>query len=215
LKKSIIVIILTFFISCGKDTTIINATTYEDAEDGSIQRWEVQMGYPIKNVIGGANGSKRSILLKENWLRDANNEYILDKNGYPINGAHYELKMINDHQFILEFDKMKEKNEEEHFCFTVGIKVDTTFGKRLISFNPFYDKENMNAEIIPADNNAKELVFPLSMKYVDVAGVWKHLKFDLNSYLHQLEPDNKILLVKSFYFEGGDDYLDNIQLSSK
>jgi hypothetical protein len=220
LKTVISIINLTFFIlftfiGCGNDTIFNDATIYEDAEDGSVERWKVQMGYPVKNVEIGANGSKRSILLKENWLRDKDENYILDANGYPINEAHYELQMINDHQFILEFDKMKEKNKKEHFCFTVGVKVDTIFGKRLISFNPFYDKEDMSAEIIPVDNNAKELVFPLSMKYVDVTGVWKHLKFDLISYLHQLEPDNNISLVTAFYFEGGDDYLDNIQLSSK
>jgi hypothetical protein len=220
LKTVISIISLIFFISfiftgCGNDTILKDATIYEDAEDGSVERWKVQMGYPVKNVEVGANGSKRSMLFKENWLRDKDDNYVLDANGYPINAAHYELQMINDHQFILEFDKMKEKNEIEHFCFTVGVKVHTTLGKRLISFNPYYDKVHMNANIIPADDNAKELVFPLSMQYVTDAGVWKHLRFDLVSYLHQLEPDNNILLVTAFYFEGGDDYLDNIQLSSK
>jgi len=223
LKTIINTISLIFFISfsltsCGRNNQPIipaDATIYEDAEDGTTQRWEVWGGYPIENVKIGANGSKHSILLRENWLRDKDGNYILDKNGYPINGAHYELQMKNDHQFILEFDKMKEKNKEVHFCFTFGVKVDTTFGKRLISFNPFYDKENMDANIIPADNDALELVFPLSMQYVTDAGVWRHLRFDLVSYLHQLEPNNNIVSITAFYFEGGDDYLDNIFLVSK
>jgi hypothetical protein len=218
-------IILFTFNSCGSggsgNSPILNydipedATIYEDAEDGSIERWEVQQGHPVQNVKIGSNGSERSIYLRENWLRDENDNYILSEDGYPTNGAHYEIAMHNDNQFILEFDKMK-KHDKIKYCFTVGVKLLTDYGTRYISFNPFYDKEGMDARAQwLLDGTVRELNFPLSMSYVKVTNVWKHLRFNLSDYLHQFEPDNHIISVNAFYFEGGNDYLDNILLTSE
>lgn len=218
---SLFIILLTF-TSCGSDNNASmfpytfnkDDTIYEDAEDGKIGRWQVIQGHPVENVADGANGSARSILLRENWLRDGKGEFQLNENGFPINDAHYELPLNNDTQFIIEFDK-KKKESEEQFCFTVGIKLETQLGERLLSFNPFYAREGMQADTQILDDNVLEFVFPLSMDYVDIGGVWKHLRFDLVKYLHQFEPDNEILLVTAFYFQGGDDYLDNIRLVSE
>jgi hypothetical protein len=217
------------FISCSDSTRdnidgdnpineySIHDTIYEDAEDGTIDRWEElnERGIPIQNVEIGANGSNRSIFLRDNWRRDNDGNYIKDENGFPINDAHYELPIHNNHQFILEFDKMK-KEADITYCFTIGVKLDTKDGERHISFNPFYDKEDMeaNAQWI-LDGSVKELVFPLSMDYVDITNVWEHLRFDLVDYLNILDPGNEIIEVTAFYFQGGDDYLDNIQFSSE
>ncbi len=218
----LVLFILFTFISCGSDSTIDTPTdkdytVYEDAEDGSIARWEElgERGLPIQNIELGSNGSKRSIFLRENWRRDDDGNFTKDENGFAINDAHYELPNHNNHQFILEFDKMK-KEADITYCFTIGVKLDTKEGERHISFNTFYDKENIeaNAQWIINDS-VKELVFPLSMDYVNITNVWKHLKFDLTEYLEKLDPGNEIYEVTAFYFQGGDDYLDNIRLSSE
>jgi len=214
---SLTLFVLFTFISCGSNT-FIDATVYEDAEDGSTSKWEVWEGYPIQNVEIGANGSSRSIFVEENWLRNEDGSFIKDDNDFPINGAHYELPIHNNYQFILEFDKMRKAVEETElqYCFTVGVKLNTKDGERHISFNTFYDKENIeaNAQWI-IDGTVKELVFPLSMDYVDIENVWKHLQFNLVDYLNRLDPGNEIIEVTAFYFQGGDDYLDNIRLVSE
>jgi hypothetical protein len=213
---SFLLLLLFTLTSCGRNSLDIEPlnyefndsdSIYEDGEDGSTDRWIVKNGYPVENVNIGANGSSRSIFLRQNWYED--------DNGKIINGAHYELEIGNENQFILEFDKMKKSAKTKH-CFTVGVKLDTTQGERHISFNTFYDKEGVsaNAQWI-IDDTIKEIVFPLSMDYVKISNVWKHLRFDLVKYLHEFEPDNDINSVIAFYFQGGDDYLDNIRLVSE
>ncbi|MCH9812624.1 MAG: hypothetical protein K0U47_01630 [Epsilonproteobacteria bacterium] len=185
-----------------------NASVYETAENGSIDKWELWSGFEIENVPDGANGSSRSIFVKANWTQDAE--------GNHKNEAHYELPLAepNYSQFILEFDKKKKVSETLH-CFTVGMTVETENGKRHLSYNPFLDRENIPASRHAFDNGEIEIVLPLSMEYVDEAGVWKHLRLDLREALHHFEPDNDITAVTSFYFQGGDDYLDNIRLVSE
>ncbi len=209
------------FISCGSDRSGENYysfndsdSIYWDGEDGTIGNWQLWQGHPIENVAKGANGSKRSILLREDWIGEDGDDY----ESY-INGASYHLPIQNDYQTILEFDKMKKRGEKINHCFIVGVKTITEYGERWISFNTFYDLRKIDASsqwFDTENGSVLEFVFPLSMnEYVTQDSVWKHLRFDLNSYLQQFEPDNKILSIESFYFEGGDDYLDNIRLVSQ
>ena len=219
-------LVLFTFISCGgsdrssasKETYYSfndSDTIYEDGEDGSISRWELRIGHPIQNVNIGANGSDRSILVRENWLRGEDGNLTLNEYGDATNNAHYELPLNNDYQFILEFDKMKKIANITH-CFTVGVKLDTIWGERHISFNTFFDQQGSPAmEQWILDDTVLEMVFPLDMAYVNEANVWRHLRFNILEYLHEFEPDNEIINMKSFYFQGGDDYLDNIRLVSE
>jgi len=211
------------FTSCGSDSVqeenyysfADSDSIYETAEDGSVDNWSVFAGHPIENIKIGANGSNRSIFVRENWLRNEDGSYATNEYGFPINDAHYELSIDNNYQFILEFDKMKKEAKTMH-CFTLGVKLETEYGERHILFDPFYDKEGMEANTQwIMDGSVKELIFPLSMDYVNIGNVWKHLRLDLNDYLHQFEPDNNINTITAFYFQGGDDYLDNIRLVSE
>jgi hypothetical protein len=183
-----------------------NATVYETAEDGSTKRWTVWGGHPIENAKRGANGSNRSIFLKKDW--------DLADEAHPINNANYVLSMVNDQQFILEFDKMKINGAAKH-CFTTGVTVETTDGTRHLSFNTFYDREGFQTSVQNLEDGSTEIIFPLNMSYVNDSDVWKHIRLDLNAYLHQQEPNNNITSTTQFYFQGGDDYLDNIRLVSK
>ncbi len=223
---TVVTIFLLFtLISCSSDkkedsldvsyTLNPDDTVYEDAEDGNTSRWLKSWGYAIENVEGGANGSKRSIFVREDWLREDNGSLLTTEEGYNVNLAHYELPMENSRQFILEFDK-KRAIIDPSYCFSVGVKVETKMGERHITFNTWFDQEKMEPiEQWLVEEKIKELVFPLSMEYVKDAGRWKRLRFDLTKYLHKFEPDNEIVKVISFYFQGGDDYLDNIRLVSK
>jgi len=192
-------------------------TIYETAEEGNTSKWLESDGLEIQNVEEGSNGSSRSILVKENWLRDENGDLKKSENGNLTNLAHYELPMNNEKQFILEFDKMRKIGGNDiSYCFTVGVKLDTEYGERLISFNTFFDLAKMDSmEQWLVEDMVKEMVFPLSMNYVNEVNTWKRLRFDLEASLHEFEPDNKINKVISFYFQGGDDYLDNIRLVSE
>ncbi len=221
LHLTLLIFISSIFISCGSNRSGENYynfndsdSIYWDGEDGTIGNWQLWEGHPIENVEKGANGSKRSILLRENWIGDDGDDY----ESY-INGASYHLPIGNDFQSILEFDKMKKRGKKINHCFIAGVKTTTNYGERWISFNTFYDLKKYEANsqwFDVGDKSVVEFVFPLSMdEYVTQDSVWKHLRFDLNSYLQKFEPDNKIISVESFYFEGGDDYLDNIRLVSE
>jgi hypothetical protein len=121
--------------------------------------------------------------------------------------------MGNNWQFILEFDKMKKRSDSQ-YCFSTGVTVETEYGVRYLTFNTYFDKQGYSA-ITQEIGEGIEMVFPLSMSYVDDGGIWKHLKFDLNDYLHRFEAGNTIYSIRNFYFQGGNDYLDNIRLTSK
>lgn len=207
-KYTIPALLITLFLtSCGgSGTKKTTYTLYEDGEDGLVERWEVRDGLAIENVQSGANGSKRSIYLKQNW--------DLSDPEHPINNANYILAMENDHEFIVEFDKMKIARDEL-YCFTTGATVETDQGVRHISYDTFYDREGYDAITQEFSDGSIEMVFPLSMSYVNDSNVWKHVRLDLAKELHRFEPENNIIKVIQFYFQGGDDYLDNIQLVSK
>jgi len=217
---SLLIIAIIMLSGCGSTSTELRypipkeASMYEDAEDGLVKRWEIKDGFSVENVETGANGSDRSIFVKQNWLLDDDGEFLKDENGFAINAAYYELKINNDKQYVLQFDKMK-IDSDRTYCFTVGAKVDTTNGIRYISFNTFYDRQHMEQDSVLLDDDVKEFISPLSMSYVNDTNVWKHIRLDLPKYLHNFEPNNHILSVKTFYFQGGNDYLDNIYFTAK
>ncbi len=218
------------FISCkGAEKTPVfgelsysfNAsdTMYEDAEDGSVSKWVVKQGFPVQNVPIGSNASARSIFVRQNWLLNDDGNFTKDENGYPINAADYELTLENKKQFILEFDIMKKEARLKH-SFTLGVKINTKLGERDISFNTYFDfAKSPPIEQWIFGNTVKEMVFPLSKDYsedyISIGDVWKHVRLDIREYLHVFEPNNEIIEMKVFYFQGGDNYLDNIRLVSQ
>ena len=122
----------------------------------------------------------------------------------------------NTTQKILHLDHMKKISKDNKlYSFTLSVEVQTKLGKRMLSFNTYYDKMKFEPDSQNYDDvDYIELVYPLDMKYVSQHDKWQHIRIDLTEYLHKLEPQNEILSVNAFVFEGGDDYLDNISLSS-
>ncbi len=186
---------------------------YENGEDGSTKRWEryEKCPYDAENVEGGANGSGRSIYLRQNWVKQPDGNYT-NEAGYKLllpDGSYWHDTL----RTILDFDKKKHISPDEMlYCFDCGVEVKTAKGPRRLVFSTWYDKNNYPAEK-KVFSDIIEYTFPLSMEYVEHPDVWQHLHFDLNAWLHSFEPDNNITAVEFFFFEGGDDYLDNITLS--
>lgn len=212
---SFILFIAFNFTACGSDnsrstpnyyTFNDSDSIYETAEDGSVDKWQTWAGFEsydhIENVDIGANGSDRSIFIRNEWIDDFTNI------------SNFKLPLNNDYQFILELDQMKKHAENKH-CFIVGVHLDTEWGTRYISFSTYFALEMRTPSIQTYENGIKEMNFPLDMKYVDQTNVWQHMRFNLTDYLHQFEPGNNILNVEAFTFQGGDDYLDNIRLVSE
>ncbi len=209
---------LFFIAGCGsgssKNDTANNKTIYEDAENALVDKWQVTLGpYEVLNIETGAQGSNRSIFLRHDWH---------EQNGHMVSGVSYRLTneegtdWNNTTQKILHLDHMKKISKDNKlYSFTLSVEVQTKLGKRMLSFNTYYDKMKFEPDSQNYDDvDYIELVYPLDMKYVSQYDKWQHIRIDLTEYLHKLEPQNEILSVNAFVFEGGDDYLDNISLSS-
>ncbi len=217
--KTLFFLLFSLFIitACGSSSSNnidITNTLYEDAENGLVDKWEVTVGsYEVLNIQEGANNSNRSIFLRHDWH---------EENGEMVSGVSYRLTnengtdWNNTTQKVLHLDHMKKISKDNKlYSFTISVETDTKLGKRMLSFNTYYDKTDMNpsSQSYP-DVDYIELTFPLSMQYVREFDIWQHIRLDLEEYLHQLEPQNEIISVNAFVFEGGDDYLDNISLAS-
>ncbi len=209
--------------SCGSDRTISsdttslskNATIYEDAEDGTNNKWEVYQGpYDVKIVDFGAKGSEHSVLLRQNWHKE---------DGQYVSGVYYRLtneehsNWDNTTQKVLHFDHMKKRSSDGSlYCFTVGVEVDTSYGKRTILFNTYFDKKHYPPDVTPIEEeDTVQITFPLLTSSVNSTKRWQHVSLDIEKYLHKIEPNNKLISINAFIVDGGDDYFDNIALDSQ
>ncbi len=219
MKRSLLYTLLTTLLlslaGCGGGVSDTYAITkvYENGEDGSAARWSRYniCPYDAQNVAGGAQGSARSIFLRQNWVKQPDGSYK-NEAGYILHNA--DGSDWNDTlRTILDFDKMKRFSADQMlYCFDCGVELDTAQGPRRLVFSTWFDKNHTPPQRKEFPHIV-EFTFPLSMEYVQKPDVWQHLHFDLNDYLHRFEPDNTITSVRFFFFEGGDDYLDNISLS--
>ncbi len=180
-------------------------TMYEDAEDGKTLGWFTTGGpYTAKNIY--AEGS-RIIHPKAKWVGDhyprANEAYYKkgDDNGNAWN---------NTDQFILDFDTIGHTG-----CMTYGVEVRTLQGFRSINFSTWFGRNNYAPQKQIYSDGYIELTYPIpvALRY---AGR-HHVRYDLNYYLKQLEPNNKIIAVDTFHCSGYSNGagVDNIRLLSK
>ncbi len=209
--------------SCSSDRSDIytyttlsqNATIYEDAESGSNDKWEVYLGpYDVEIADFGADGSSHSVLLKQNWHKE---------DGHYISGVYYRLtnqehtNWDNTTQKVLHFDHLKKRSDDGSlYCFTVGVEADTSYGKRTILFNTYFDKKHYPPDVTPIEEeDTVQITFPLLTRSVNSTKNWQHVSFNIEEYLHKVEPDNDIIAINAFVVDGGDDYFDNIALDSQ
>jgi len=188
----------------------MDPTVYEDGEDGTTERWVVLTdGGHVSNVADGAAGSARSIMLwgpywQGGGWREIDYKLYLDANQNPWN---------NRFQHILEFDLKTNHSWEP--CFYFELQMDSTDGKRVISFDTYIPHTHQQESIRQMDGYV-QLSFGISESY-RYGRVWKHIRLDLQEYMNRFEPDNVITSIDGFLFNGrGGDYkLDNIKLVSE
>jgi hypothetical protein len=191
-------------------------TIYESAENGISGNWVTTGGnYQAIYVNRGFNSSG-AVQLKTEWIDDTKNisEYQLDLQS-------------NNSQFILEVDVGGVGNAGESPAgihsgwapglmphYKIGVIATTTKGYRLIMWSSFYTHSN-----IPATKRDYgswgSLTFPSPWEQVRWDGnknLWERHRFDVQAYIHQLEPDNTLISIDKFIATGGN--LDNITLKS-
>ena len=190
-----------------------DSTIYEDANNGISSKWKTVSGIFQPKAINGA------VKLTTNWETNTHNS------------SEYQLPMNNDKQTILEVDIGGVGAVGGHIGgihayapagymahYGMGVIVETTNGIRGMTWDSFLNHEDVDAYINDYGDGNVELIYPSPIEqvrgfgYTDI-NLWEHFRVDLNAYLQQLEPGNKIIKVKTFYSGGG--YLDNIKLSSK
>ncbi|MCH9813294.1 MAG: hypothetical protein K0U47_05050 [Epsilonproteobacteria bacterium] len=195
------------FISFEVEQTIVNLppTLYEDAEDRNTNGWRTLSGpYQIENR--SKNGG-RVIYGKAHWTNYNGQHYTTNDAVYILtkeDGSPWN----NNQQFFLELD-----THGGTACFSLGVEVKTKQGYRTMLFSVWFGRKGWGPKKSIYGTNV-ELVYPLADTYRH--GGWHHLRFDLQNYLEQLEPDNKIYSVEAFILTGqtGNGRIDNIKLLS-
>jgi len=191
-------------------------TVYEDAENGISGDWVTTAGnYSAIHVNSGFDSSG-AVQLKTEWINDTRNI------------SEYQLNLHNNtSQQILEVDVGGVGNAGEspagihsHWApgtmphYKIGVIATTTLGYRLIMWSSFYTHSN-----IPATKRDYgswvSLTFPSPWEQVRWNGnknLWERHRFDVQAYIHQLEPNNTLISIDKFIATGGN--LDNITLKS-
>ena len=99
--------------------------------------------------------------------------------------------------------------------YTIGVEVTTQQGKRTMAWDSWYTHQGFIATREVYGNGAVFLTYPCPQELVRWSAIvhrWDHHRYDLQSWLEQLEPGNKIISVDTFVATGGN--LDNITLTS-
>ncbi len=206
-------------ISVEPAVVILPPTIYEDAENGISDGWQTITGsYQAKRVTKGFN-SQGAVKLTTEWISNTENR------------AFYSLPLNNANQKILEMDiggvgKSGGSPGGAHHApagymphFSIGVTVVTEQGDRTMTWDSFFNHENVDPFRADYGGGAIELLYPSPVEHVrgysyerDI-NKWEHFRVDLNEYLQILEPGNRVLFVEDLVMGGG--FIDNIQLSSE
>ena len=163
---------------------IISSSIYEDAEDNSTKRWHQYNQGSVKNVSGGANGSKRAIEIIGNPKSDV---FILRDN----KGHHWN----NKNEFVAEFSIAL---QDPSSC-SIYFKLLTSSGIRYLVYT---------AGEALSQNNRDLIFFGLG----DIAdGQWHTIVRNLEEDLKRKFPNLQLLQVKHLFVYGSAK-LDDIKL---
>ena len=193
------------------------STLYDDAEGTISNEWvHVAGNFPPSKADGGFNSTGTVALVPE-WI-----------DGFS-NIAYYTLPLHNNTQEkFLEMDMGGLPNylmwhrggvlRGNVAHYSVGVSVTTTFGKRRMKWDSFFNHGNVSAFKEDYGNGNIWLNYPSPVEHVRGWGyapkdLWTHFKVDIEAELKKLEPNNEIISVDTFIATGG--LLDNIRLSSE
>ena len=178
-----------YFIPNGREGVLVYSpreTVYEDAENSGIANWSIYDNDPIGAEISNVYDELRqSNVIKLNGSGTANGYHLSQANGCIWN---------NSEQFVLEWSmKFQQK-------YTVYVDVQTTSGRRLLTYKPVD---------IDALGNDKYVYHGLGSNSID--GIWRTFTRDLKSDLDEAQPSNTLLAVNGFYIRGSG-IIDDVKL---
>jgi len=159
---------------------------YEDAEDGKIDRWSI-----VDNDPAGATVT--------NVLDSDLNSKVIKLHGTDSYENRYELTNIGSNRTNLNL-KWDMKTTEG---FIIDVVVMTSAGERALRYN---DSAETNKGI------DGDTIFH-GVGFFATNGSWHTYKRDLQKDLAEFEPNNKVLLVKTFLIRANCS-LDNLELFS-
>jgi len=187
-----------FTVTEDQNPTIV----YEDFEAGNLDKWRIahDTGNPDANmryITPSFDGSQGCIRLQATARAEQNI---------------YAMPMRSTTRTILEVDVGGFAGlRQPHYL--LGVIVQTQLGRRIMIWDSFYNHQHQSAHIngeYLAYQSPIELVRGFGYAPVDQVETFR---VDLNQYLRQLEPNNRITQVQTFIAGGG--YLDNIRLTSQ
>ncbi len=184
-------------------------TVYENASDSTTNGWRTLEGN--KQIENRSLNGDRVIYIPHDWK---------NVNGNMINQTLYELKNSdgsyweNAVQKTLQADMHPYHSWGRAACYDFGVRAQTVQGERIILFSVWYGNKNFVATKTEYSDNWIELVYPITRDLV-FQNRQQYVDLNLQEYLEVLEPNNRILSIKSFITSGGNYVLDNLRLSSQ
>jgi len=155
-----------------------NFTVYEDAEDGTTDRWHIYDNTPegatISSLLDNSRGS-RVIEFNGNGIN----------NGYEIGARRDNGKWNNTRDKSIRWSMNYSEN------FLVFIAIETTNGERFMQYRPIDNSDGVVNNYIQ---------FGLGSGVND--GTWHTFTRNIEDDLHQFEPNNDLVAINAFLIRG-------------
>jgi len=172
-------------------THFINATTYENAEDGTTNGWSAYSTNSniatITNIVDSEKNSK-VISLNRNGGKSS---FVLGHWSSSDKWNNRDNKII---QWSMKFSK----------SFIIYVSLETTKGQRYLMYRP---RDNYRGTL----SNGQYIYHGIGAGVYD--GTWQSFTRDLEADLKELQPNNSIIAVNSFQVSG-EGLVDDIELNS-
>jgi hypothetical protein len=166
-------------------STNSNIHMYEDAEDGNIDGWSIfantSGNATVTNIMDSNRGS-RVIQLQGQGKSDA-----------------YRLRSEDNHNWDEREDKSMRWSMNYNEDYTIYISVNTTNGRRYVTYTPRDDDRGLSGNYILIGLGANS-----------DNGTWQTFTRDLQNDISQAEPSNELIAIDAFIVRGSGRF-DDIQ----
>jgi len=172
-------------------STFSLATTYEDAEDRSTQRWKIYDNKPSGATIRNVKDAQQNSKVIEFKGKGAFNAYMIGSK----KGKH---GWNNKEERILSW-KMKFSES-----YKISVYLDTQKGRRVFYYTYKEYKEPFT----------KGKYIRLSLGKESKSGKWVNIHRDLAADLKKYDPTNKIITINGFKVQGSG-FIDDLMLTGR
>ena len=166
----------------------VNATIYENAEDGNISRWVITdsdpIGATVKNIFDNGRGSRVIELNGTNY-----------KNQYMIGGELNDSSRWNESENLNLLWSLKSDEG-----FLIDIILETQNGTRYIRYSDNENNLGLDGDTIH-----------IGLGYSSADGAWHDFNRNLQDDLKQFESNNTIIAINGLKVRGSCS-LDNIEI---